>query len=244
MTTVNIFYAHSSNNETTSQLYMDICSALKTKRVRIFDSDNARGANQVYTTIKEQIIKSQLVIVDITPDYLNYETKNPVYSPNVMIELGIALNNHTLDDIILLRTEQYFTGIPPSLIAGCNYVDYSEHNYDHIVTQILEHAREIRRRGYTRLDSLTLLIPHRYPRRTFLAIKHYIRNTLNINITNIKTYSKDDYLFLVLRAGNEILIIDVSEQTLMEGYDNGWFRDLSYNYRLSKILEHIELSVY
>ncbi len=100
---IKIFYAYSNHNDINLITYNLISNNANIIDVCFNDNLNS---NYILSKIKNHITNADIFICDITPDY-EYEYDNMiVINPNVMLELGYAINYNKfkLHQIIILYT--------------------------------------------------------------------------------------------------------------------------------------------
>lgn len=94
----NIFYSYSNHNDINLATYNLINQKINVIDVCINDNQNS---NYILDKIKNHIFCADIFICDITPDY-EYKNNMIVINPNVMLELGYALNYFDNNNLIFI----------------------------------------------------------------------------------------------------------------------------------------------
>jgi hypothetical protein len=131
---LKIFYAHSNHNDINLATYDLVCN--NTNIIDVCFNDN-KNSNYMFSKIKNHIINADIFICDITPDY-EYENWI-VINPNVMLELGFAMNYFEKNNLIFLCNSNNKSDINSnnhklSLLHGYEiiYYTYDSNNNDYI----------------------------------------------------------------------------------------------------------------
>jgi hypothetical protein len=137
---MSVFYAFSNNRDETRNTYDKVCE----KITNIIDVDNndILNSNNLLDKIKNHINKALIFVADITPD--NILNDIPLPNPNVMLELGNAINIFGNSNIILLCNEKISKKVP-SMLGGFNILYYNNDDEDYfldIVDKINEHLEK------------------------------------------------------------------------------------------------------
>jgi len=119
---MSVFYAYSNNRDETRITYERVCEELKDIIIDV-DNNDPNNSHQLLTKIKNHIKKADIFVCDITPDALIPNTETPLPNPNVMLELGYALEYFETNNIIILLNENISKNIP-SLLAGFEFIYY------------------------------------------------------------------------------------------------------------------------
>jgi len=137
---LKIFYAHSNHNDINLVTY-DLISN-NSNIIDVCFNDN-KNSNYIFDKIKNHIIHTDIFICDITPDY---ESDDRIFiNPNVMLELGFAMNYFERNNLIFICNSNNKSNIDsndhklmkdkiPSLLDGydINYYTYDSNNNDYI----------------------------------------------------------------------------------------------------------------
>lgn len=118
---MSIFYAFSNNRYETRNTYDKICEQMDDIIIDV-DNNDILNSNQLLDKIKNHIDTAIIFIADVTPDYILNNI--PLSNPNVMLELGYALDIFGDSNIILLCNEKFSKNIP-SLLAGFEITFYN-----------------------------------------------------------------------------------------------------------------------
>jgi hypothetical protein len=134
---MSVFYSFSNYRETTQKTYNYVSDKLENIIIDV-DKPNNQNSHQLLDKINNWIESATLFVCDITPDTMN---ENIEYiNPNVMFELGYALQLYGKSNIILLLNENISHKIP-SMLNGFDitYYDSTQDDYyDIIVNKIIE----------------------------------------------------------------------------------------------------------
>jgi hypothetical protein len=87
---MSVFYAYSNNRDETRMTYEKVCEKLKDIIIDV-DNNDPNNPHQLLTKIKNHIKIADIFVCDITPDSFVPNTDTPLPNPNVMLELGYAL---------------------------------------------------------------------------------------------------------------------------------------------------------
>jgi hypothetical protein len=144
---LKIFYAHSNHNDNNLATYNIIINNINiiNNNANIIDvcfNDN-KNSNYILDKIKNHIIDADIFICDITPDY-DYDGRTFI-NPNVMLELGFAINYFDKNNLIFICNSNNQSDIDsndhklmqnkkPSLLHGyeITYYTYDSNNNDYI----------------------------------------------------------------------------------------------------------------
>lgn len=135
----NIFYSYSNHNDINLATYNLINQKINIIDVCINDNQNS---NYILDKIKNHISCADIFICDITPDY-EYKNNMIVINPNVMLELGYALNYFDNNNLIFICNSNNTSDIDsndhklmkdkiPSLLQGYEIFYYNYNNNDYI----------------------------------------------------------------------------------------------------------------
>jgi len=125
---MSIFYAYSNNTDESRMTYDKVCKKLDNIIIDVCNNDK-NNSHQLLNKIKNHIKSADIFVCDITPDWiLNDNVSLP--NPNVMIELGFALQYFEKSNIILLLNEK-ISKIIPSLLSGFDLFYYNSDDTDY-----------------------------------------------------------------------------------------------------------------
>ena len=127
---MSVFYAYSNNRSETLMTYKKVC-----EKIDNIDNNDSNNSHQLLTKIKNHIKTADIFVCDITPDYIinekEQELKHIVLpNPNVMLELGYALEYFESNNIILLLNESISKNIP-SMLSGFEILYYNNLNEEY-----------------------------------------------------------------------------------------------------------------
>lgn len=125
---MSVFYVYSNNRPETKLTYDKVCDNLD----NIIDVDNndLNNSHQLLTKIKNHIKTADIFVCDMTPDSFVPNTDTPLPNPNVMLELGYALEYFESNNIILLLNESITKNIP-SMLSGFEILYYNSTNEEY-----------------------------------------------------------------------------------------------------------------
>jgi hypothetical protein len=127
---MSVFYSHSTKNNQSYETYLKISNKLN----NIIDVDNnPKNFSRLLDRITYHIKKADIFICDLTPDTVEYLYPNP----NVMLELGYALEQFENNNIIYILNENYKITLP-TMIEGVNLIKYTFEDNDDYYSEILE----------------------------------------------------------------------------------------------------------
>lgn len=86
---MSVFYAYSNNRDETRDTYNKICEKIDDIIIDV-DNNDPLNSHQLLDKIKNHIDTSIIFVADIAPDYILNDI--PLSNPNVMLELGYALD--------------------------------------------------------------------------------------------------------------------------------------------------------
>jgi len=131
---MSVFYSYSNHRETTVNTFNFIADKLDF--IIDVDRTDQQNSHQLLDKINNHIESSIIFVCDITPD-IKQENKEYA-SPNVMLELGYALNVFGKSNIIILLNEHVSKYIP-SMLNGFNITKYdsSEENYQEAIINVI-----------------------------------------------------------------------------------------------------------
>lgn len=139
---MSVFYAYSNNRDESRSTYDKVCEKLN--NIIIDVDNNTNNDNNLLDKIKNHINEADIFVCDITPDYiLNENISLP--NPNVMLELGYALDKFNKNNIIIILNEK-ITKIIPSMIHGFEILYYNSESTEYemyIVDKINEFINNI-----------------------------------------------------------------------------------------------------
>jgi hypothetical protein len=141
-----IFYSSSTNSDSANKMQELILS----KKDNIIDIENY-SKPYILTKIINAINESNIFICDISPN------KPDEYSPNVMIELGYAINKLGLSNILIIfHKTEYFKKHNISMLDGIEYITYDNFN-DCDVDIIIGKIEELEKKYKDNIDKYTKL---------------------------------------------------------------------------------------
>lgn len=120
---MSVFYAYSNNRSETKLTYDKVCEVLEDFIIDV-DNNDPNNSHQLLTKIKNHIKTADIFVCDITPDSFVPNTDTPLPNPNVMLELGYALEYFESNNIILLLNESITKNIP-SMLNGFEITYYN-----------------------------------------------------------------------------------------------------------------------
>ena len=148
---MSVFYAYSNNRDETRMTYEKVCEELKDIIIDVCNND-PNNSHQLLTKIKNHIKKADIFVCDITPDAILLNTDTPLPNPNVMLELGYALEYFESNNIILLLNENISKYIP-SMLYGFEITYYNSKDdeyYLNIVEKIKSSIKNLyNNKGWT-----------------------------------------------------------------------------------------------
>lgn len=124
-----MFYAFSNNRDETRNTYDKVCNMINDIIIDV-DKNDKLNSNDLLTKIKNHIEEALIFVADITPD--NILADIPLPNPNVMLELGYALDTFDNSNIILLCNEKISKKVP-SMLAGFNILYYNSNNNEYFL---------------------------------------------------------------------------------------------------------------
>ena len=126
---MSVFYAYSNNRPETLMTYEKVCEKIDNIIIDVCNND-LNNSHQLLTKIKNHIKIADIFVCDITPDSFVPNTDIPLPNPNVMIELGYALEYFESNNIILLLNESITKNIP-SMLNGFEISYYNNTNEEY-----------------------------------------------------------------------------------------------------------------
>ena len=131
---MSVFYSYSNHRETTVETFNFVADKLD--YIIDVDRTDEQNSHQLLDKINNHIASSIIFVCDITPD-IKQEDKEYA-SPNVMLELGYALNIFGKSNIIILINEHVSECIP-SMLNGFTITKYnsSEENYQEEIINVI-----------------------------------------------------------------------------------------------------------
>jgi hypothetical protein len=127
---MSVFYSHSTKNNQSYETYFKISNKLN----NIIDVDqNPKNFSRLLDKITYHIKKADIFVCDLTPDLPDYLYPNP----NVMLELGYALEQFENNNIIYILNENYKITLP-TMIEGVNLIKYKFEDNDDYYSEIIE----------------------------------------------------------------------------------------------------------
>jgi hypothetical protein len=147
---MSVFYAYSNNRDETKITYDKICEEFKDIIIDV-DNNDLNNSHQLLTKIKNHIKKADIFVCDITPDAFVPNTETPLPNPNVMLELGYALEHFESNNIILLLNENISKDVP-SMLSGFEITYYNSKDdeyYLNIVEKIKSSIKNLYDKGWT-----------------------------------------------------------------------------------------------
>jgi hypothetical protein len=128
---MSVFYCRSTKNNQSDETYIKISEKLKDT---IIDVDlNPNNYSRLLDKITYHIKKADIFVCDLTPDTNEYFYPNP----NVMLELGYALEKFENNNIIYILNENYKISLP-SMIEGVNLIKYTVDSSDDYYSEIID----------------------------------------------------------------------------------------------------------
>ena len=177
-----IFYSSSTNSDPASNMKELILN----KKDNILDIDDY-SKPYILEKILNTINDSNIFVCDITPN----NTQD--YSPNVMIELGYAINKLGLSNILIIyhKTDN-FKKHNISMLDGIEYITYDDFN-DCDVEMIIGKIEEIEKK-YTidKTDKLRYdLLDHKLSERSYNILATILDVRRNENFLDVNPQYKD-----------------------------------------------------
>jgi hypothetical protein len=141
-----IFYSSSTKSDSANR----IKELILTKKDNILDIDDY-SKPYILDKILNTINDSNIFICDITPN------NTQEYSPNVMIELGYAINKLGLSNILIIyHKTEHFQKHNISMLDGIEYITYDDFN-DCDVDMIIGKIEELEKKYRDNIDKYTKL---------------------------------------------------------------------------------------
>ena len=131
---MSVFYAYSNNRDETRDTYNKICEKIDDIIIDV-DNNDPLNSHQLLDKIKNHIDTSIIFVADITPDYILYDI--PLSNPNVMLELGYALDTFGNYNIILLCNDKISKKVP-SMLGGFEITYYNSDDGDDYFMNIVD----------------------------------------------------------------------------------------------------------
>jgi len=128
---MSVFYSHSTKNNQSYETYLKISEKIKYTIIDV--SINPNNYSRVLDKITYHIKKADIFVCDLTPDTHEYLYPNP----NVMLELGYALEKFENNNIIYILNENYKITLP-SMIEGINLIKYTYEDNDDYYSEIID----------------------------------------------------------------------------------------------------------
>lgn len=137
---MSVFYAYSNNRDETKITYNVVCEELDDLIIDVSNNDS-ENSHQLLNKIKNHIKSADIFIADITPDY-EINDNIPLPNPNVMMELGYALQYFEQSNIILLLNKKISNKIP-SMLSGFEILHYDSNDKDYHLDIIEKIVRNV-----------------------------------------------------------------------------------------------------
>jgi len=128
---MSIFYSHSTKNNQSYETFLKISEKLKDNIIDV--DNNPKNSSRLLDRIIYHIKKADIFVCDLTPDTDEYLYPNP----NVMLELGYALEQFENNNIIYILNENYKITLP-TMIEGVNLIKYKFEDTDEYYSEIVE----------------------------------------------------------------------------------------------------------
>lgn len=140
---INVFYAHTSRDNEVYNTYLKICEEL-IDFANVYDYENNISAN-IGRRIFEQIKESDILIIDITPDFVDGE--KVILNEHVMIELGYGLSIKSEEQIIIIYNESKYDYVKnknkiPVFLDGKQLNGY-KYNDNNLIDMIKYHINSL-----------------------------------------------------------------------------------------------------
>jgi hypothetical protein len=128
---MSAFYSHSTKNNQSYETFLKISEKLKDIIIDV--SINPNNYSRLLDKITYHIKKADIFVCDLTPDTNEYLYPNP----NVMLELGYALEQFKNNNIIYILNENYKITLP-TMIEGVNLIKYTFEDNDDYYSEIID----------------------------------------------------------------------------------------------------------
>jgi predicted nucleotide-binding protein len=128
---MSVFYSHSTKNNQSYETFLKINEKLKDNIIDV--DNNPKNFSRLLDRITYHIKKADIFVCDLTPYLPDYSYPNP----NVMLELGYALEQFENNNIIYILNENYKITLP-TMIEGVNLIKYKFEDTDEYYSEIVE----------------------------------------------------------------------------------------------------------
>lgn len=207
----NIFYAHSSRDIEINNIYLKICEDLK-EYVNIYDPDNIHNSI-IGKKIFKQIKETDIMIIDITPDFV--DGGKIIMNEHVMIELGYGLSLLKDEQIFIIFNTYKYDFLKnkekiPIFLDGKQLNGYDYNNYDDLKLLIIEYIKTLEEHEMFSCEQW-----YTFDFEFSNKFKNYISLLLNQNDVKLITrVNKTGRTVIVIIFGNKKNFIEVNNYTI------------------------------
>lgn len=183
---MSVFYSHSTKNNQSYETYLKISEKLKDTIIDV--SINPNNYSRLLDKITYHIKKADIFVCDLTPDTNEY----PYPNPNVMLELGYALEQFENNNIIYILNENYKITLP-TMIEGVNLIKYTFEDNDNYYSEIL--------------DCIESNIKNLYDKKGWCNFNYQLSNKFITSLQGIMDINVNEYTIRINNKINQAVIL-------------------------------------
>ena len=183
---MSVFYSHSTKNNQSYETYLKISEKLKDTIIDV--SINPNNYSRLLDKITYHIKKADIFVCDLTPDTNEYFYPNP----NVMLELGYALEQFENNNIIYILNENYKITLP-TMIEGINLIKYTFEDNDDYYSEII--------------DCIESNIKNLYEKNGWTKFKYPLSQKFKSSLEDLMNINADKYTIRINNKINQAVIL-------------------------------------